>query len=45
MIGSSRETVSRAMRELVDRGLIEVTRREISIRNREGLGQLAGSRA
>ena len=45
MIGSSRETVSRAMRELVDRGLIEVTRREISIRNREGLGNLAGSRA
>jgi CRP/FNR family cyclic AMP-dependent transcriptional regulator len=45
MIGSSRETVSRAMRELVDRGLIEVTRREISIRNREGLATLAGSRA
>jgi len=44
MIGSSRETVSRAMRELVDRGLIEVTRREISIRNREGLGNLAGAR-
>jgi hypothetical protein len=37
--------VSRAMRELVDRGLIEVTRREISIRNREGLATLAGSRA
>ncbi len=45
MIGSSRETVSRAMRELVDRGLIEITRREISIRNREGLAMLAGSRA
>jgi CRP/FNR family cyclic AMP-dependent transcriptional regulator len=45
MIGSSRETVSRAMRELVDRGLIEVTRREISIRNRDGLATLAGSRA
>jgi len=45
MIGSSRETVSRAMRELVDRGLIEVSRREISIRNREGLALLAGSRA
>ena len=45
MIGSSRETVSRAMRELVDRGLIEVTRREISIRNRDGLALLAGSRA
>jgi CRP/FNR family cyclic AMP-dependent transcriptional regulator len=45
MIGSSRETVSRAMRELVDRGLIEVTRREIAIRNRDGLATLAGSRA
>ena len=45
MIGSSRETVSRAMRELVDRGLIEVTRREISIKNREGLAMLTGSRA
>jgi len=45
MIGSSRETVSRAMRELVDRGLIDVTRREISIRDRDGLSSLAGSRA
>jgi CRP/FNR family cyclic AMP-dependent transcriptional regulator len=45
MIGSSRETVSRAMRELVERGLIEVSRREISIKNREGLAVLAGSRA
>jgi len=45
MIGSSRETVSRAMRELVERGLIEVSRREISIKNREGLAMLAGSRA
>jgi CRP/FNR family cyclic AMP-dependent transcriptional regulator len=45
MIGSSRETVSRAMRELVDRGLIEVTRREISITNRDGLATLTGSRA
>jgi CRP/FNR family cyclic AMP-dependent transcriptional regulator len=45
MIGSSRETVSRAMRELVDRGLIEVTRREISIKSREGLAMLAGARA
>jgi CRP/FNR family transcriptional regulator, cyclic AMP receptor protein len=44
MIGSSRETVSRAMRELVDRGLIETTRREISIKNRDGLNSLAGSR-
>ncbi len=45
MIGSSRETVSRAMRELVERGLIEITRREISIRDRDGLASLAGSRA
>jgi CRP/FNR family cyclic AMP-dependent transcriptional regulator len=45
MIGSSRETVSRAMRELVDRGLIDVTRREITIRDRDGLSSLAGDRA
>ncbi len=44
MIGSSRETVSRAMRELVDRGLIDVTRREIAIKDREGLASLAGAR-
>jgi CRP/FNR family cyclic AMP-dependent transcriptional regulator len=45
MIGSSRETVSRAMRELVARGLIEVTRREISIKDRDGLATLTGTRA
>jgi CRP/FNR family cyclic AMP-dependent transcriptional regulator len=45
MIGSSRETVSRAMRELVDRGLIDVTRREITIRDRNGLAALTGDRA
>jgi len=44
MIGSSRETVSRAMRELVDRGLIETTRREIAIKDREGLVALTGAR-
>ena len=44
MIGSSRETVSRAMRELVERGLIETSRREIAIRDRDGLAALAGSR-
>jgi CRP/FNR family cyclic AMP-dependent transcriptional regulator len=44
MIGSSRETVSRAMRELVERGLIDVTRREITIRDRDGLSSLAGDR-
>ncbi len=45
MIGSSRETVSRAMRELVERGLIDVTRREITIKDREGLSSLTGERA
>jgi len=45
MIGSSRETVSRAMRELSDRGLVDVTRREITIKNRDGLAVLAGDRA
>jgi CRP-like cAMP-binding protein len=45
MIGSSRETVSRAMRELVERGLIDVTRREITVRDRDGLSALAGDRA
>ena len=45
MIGSSRETVSRAMRELTDRGLIAVSRREITIKNRDGLATLAGDRA
>jgi CRP/FNR family transcriptional regulator, cyclic AMP receptor protein len=45
MIGSSRETVSRAMRELTDRGLIDVSRREITIKDRGGLATLAGDRA
>jgi CRP/FNR family transcriptional regulator, cyclic AMP receptor protein len=45
MIGSSRETVSRAMRELVDRGLIEVSRREITIRQREALESMAGAKS
>jgi CRP-like cAMP-binding protein len=44
MIGSSRETVSRAMRELTDRGLLDVSRREITIKNRDGLATLAGDR-
>jgi CRP/FNR family cyclic AMP-dependent transcriptional regulator len=42
MIGSSRETVSRTMRELVDRGMIEVSRRDIVIRDRAGLESAAG---
>lgn len=42
MIGSSRETVSRTIRELADRGLIEVSRKAIAIRERAGLEALAG---
>ncbi|HEY2804546.1 MAG TPA: Crp/Fnr family transcriptional regulator [Gemmatimonadales bacterium] len=44
MIGSSRETVSRAMRELVERGAIEVSRREITIRQAETLRSMTGAR-
>jgi CRP-like cAMP-binding protein len=42
MIGSSRETVSRAMRELVERGAIDVSRREITIKDSEALRTMAG---
>ena len=42
MIGSSRETVSRTMRELVEKGYIEVSRREIVIRDRTALEASAG---
>jgi len=42
MVGSSRETVSRTMRELADRGHIEVTRKAITIRNRAALLAAAG---
>jgi CRP-like cAMP-binding protein len=42
MIGSSRETVSRTIRDLGERGLIEVSRKDIAIRDRPGLEQLAG---
>lgn len=42
MIGSSRETVSRTIRELADRGLIEVTRKTIAIRDRPALEAVAG---
>jgi CRP/FNR family cyclic AMP-dependent transcriptional regulator len=45
MIGASRETVSRAMRDFQDRGLITVHRRQITIANRDGLEQLARVRA
>ena len=42
MIGSSRETVSRTMRELVDKGMIDVSRKDILIRDRPALEQAAG---
>ncbi len=42
MVGSSRETVSRTMRDLAERGLIEVTRKAIAIRNRPALEAAAG---
>ena len=41
MIGASRETVSRAMRDFVSRGLITVVRRQIRIADRPALEQLA----
>jgi len=44
MIGSSRETVSRAMRELVERGHIAVSRREITILDRDALRAMTGAR-
>jgi DNA-binding MarR family transcriptional regulator len=42
MIGSSRETVSRTMRSLVDRELIEVSRSRIKLCDREALETAAG---
>jgi CRP/FNR family cyclic AMP-dependent transcriptional regulator len=42
MIGSSRETVSRTMRDLAEGGLIAVDRKLIVIRDRAGLEALAG---
>jgi len=42
MIGSSRETVSRTMRILMDQGLIEVARSRITLLNREVLETTAG---
>ena len=44
MIGSSRETVSRAMRELVERGTIDVSRREITIKQPDALKSMTGAR-
>jgi CRP-like cAMP-binding protein len=42
MIGSSRETVSRTLGDLSSRGLIEVSRKQMVIRDRQGLEALAG---
>ncbi len=42
MIGSSRETVSRTISNLGDQGLIEVTRKAITITDRKGLQAAAG---
>ncbi|MFQ5551461.1 MAG: helix-turn-helix domain-containing protein, partial [Gemmatimonadales bacterium] len=44
MIGSSRETVSRTMRDLADKGLIAVEKRAITIQNRPALMEAAGLR-
>lgn len=42
MIGSSRETVSRTMRELAQKGYIQVSRKDIVIRDRAALADAAG---
>jgi CRP/FNR family cyclic AMP-dependent transcriptional regulator len=41
MIGASRETVSRAMKEFQDSGLIRVERRRIAVGNQEALEKRA----
>jgi CRP-like cAMP-binding protein len=45
MVGSSRETVSRTMRSMVEQGLLDVSRRAISLKNRPALEALAGGRS
>jgi CRP-like cAMP-binding protein len=42
MIGSSRETVSRTMRDLVDKGLIHISRKDITVKDRAALEAAAG---
>ncbi len=42
MIGSSRETVSRSISNMVDQGLIDVTRTAITIKDRSALEAAAG---
>jgi CRP-like cAMP-binding protein len=39
MIGASRETVSRAMKDFQEEGLIRVERRRIAVANRDALGE------
>jgi CRP-like cAMP-binding protein len=41
MIGASRETVSRTLRNLVEHGVIDVSRKEILLRDRATLAQAA----
>jgi len=41
MIGASRETVSRAMKEFQEEGLIRVERRRIAVANRDALERRA----
>ena len=45
MIGSSRETVSRTMRNMVDNALITASRKMITIQNRDALETAAGRSA
>lgn len=44
MIGSTRESVTRTLRDLQDRGLIRVTKERISVLDRPALERLASSR-
>jgi len=44
MIGASRETVSRTIRDFQNQGFIRVERRRISVSNRAALRQLAQAR-
>jgi CRP-like cAMP-binding protein len=45
MIGASRETVSRAMRDFQERGLIDVQHRQITITDRTQLEGMAQAHA
>ena len=42
LLGMKKETLSRLLRELADRGLIQVAQRNIAILNRAALAELAG---